>query len=87
MQIERPAAIGDRIGELARRENVLLGEHMLTDEPPALPLARQKPDPVQRPVGGLKRIVSGVLRRSVLDVIPDAQHDGQQFVANRVRCP
>ena len=66
MQVDRPAAEGDRVVEVALLDDVLLGEHVVALEAAALAFAGDVADPLQRQGLGL-----GKLAR-VLDVVPDA---------------
>ena len=75
MIVHRPAA--DRHGIVKRAvaaHQIVLGQDMIAHNPPAPAFARDHPDPIHAPVGA-GRLVAGVL-----DVIPHAHHDGEQFV-------
>ena len=77
MLVEIPAADADRVFHFAvQAHQVLLREHVIADQPPGFAFAGQHADPIERPIGR-----RGMLAR-VLDVVPDAQHDRQQFEAD-----
>lgn len=73
MQIDRPAAEGNPVGELRLAENVPLVQHVVTEKPPILPFPGDRPHPLQRHVRRIE------LAR-VLDVIPDPVDHRPQLV-------
>ena len=76
MGVHEPAAVGDRVVEAVRPEDVVLGQAVGTVEAPRLTFARDGADPFQTPVGGLGKFAG------VLDVIPHAERDAQELVAD-----
>ena len=73
--VHRPAAVADRIGEVAARFHLFLRKNMVTDEPDALALARQRTDPVELP---LFPAPVGM----IFDILPDTVGDPVEFVAD-----
>ena len=73
--VERPAAVGHDVGELAERFDVALGEDAVAHVAAALALAGEEADPVERPVRGAVVAV-------VLVVVPEAVGDAQKLVAH-----
>ena len=75
MIVHRPAAEGDQVLKLTLCLNVMLGQHVVADVAAALTLAGQEADPFQLPI-------LCVMVAVVLDVIPDAEGDLEQIVAD-----
>jgi hypothetical protein len=76
MQVDRPATVGHLIGENRRALHIALRENVRTFEAARLALGGNAADPVERPVGGLG-VVAGVF-----DVVPHAERDAQELVAD-----
>lgn len=79
MQIDPPTSVGHRVPEEAPGKDIVLGEDMASPETTALPLARQAADPIQRPVRGIRMVAR------ILHVIPYAERDAQELVADGYR--
>ena len=77
MEVDRPASVGDPVLEEHGVLYVLLGQHVVSDEPTGLPLSGQHADPVKSPV--LRAVIA-----SVLNMIPHTERDPQQFVTDRL---
>ena len=78
MIVDLPAAIGNFILESPAAFQIVLRKHMISDEPDAFAFSRQESDPFQFPV---VRTVIAV----VFHVIPGAECDFEQFVADFLR--
>ena len=73
--VHGPAAVGDDVREIPTfRLDVQLGEEVVAHEAAALPFAGKEADPVQDPV--VRAMVA-----PVLDVVPDAESDLEELVA------
>ena len=72
MRIHGPSADRHGIGEVALHQ-VLLRQHMIAQQSAAAAFAGHHADPIHRPVAAVGEIAA------VLDVVPDAHHDGEQF--------
>ena len=78
MLIHIPAAEGHRIGKDSPRFNIVLGENMVSFETPALPLAGEAADPVQRPA------LSPAIRM-VFDVCPCAVGNSIELIPDFIK--
>ena len=76
VQVDGPAAEGDVVVVVDLTEDVVLGEHVIAEEPPVFAFSREGADPFEVEVLGLEAA-------GVLDVVPDAEDDRAQFVADR----
>ena len=77
VQVHGPAAVGDGIIEVGLLEQVLLAQDVIADDAPAFALAGQQADLVED-------VVLGAVIAAVLDVVPQAEGDLPQFVADRL---
>lgn len=77
MQVNGPAAKGNGIRELPLADNIVLGEHIVTREAAVLPFARQRTNPLQRHMVGIK--LTGIL-----DIVPDPVDHGPQFITDQL---
>src|SRR5581483_11541026 len=75
MIVHGPAAVSHGVIEIARGE-IVLRENVIPDNTAAASFARHHPHPIQSEIGGI-RIVA-----AVLDVVPDAHHNREQFETN-----
>ncbi len=80
MVIHGPATIGNQVRKASLGLNIMLREHMIPYIPAAFAFARQEPLPVQRPILPLR-----LLRRVILDVVPNPESNPQELVAQLFR--
>ncbi|MNC31510.1 hypothetical protein D3C75_798330 [compost metagenome] len=76
MRIHRPPSIGNYILEMRRLLQIGLCQQVFSDKAAGFSFSRNIPEPVYSPILRLRVIAA------IFDMIPDTQHNRQQFIAD-----